>query len=493
MNDHRGVSARPGGASGQAPEATWRVALGDNRVESMTPAQISQAYRAGQLTERTPLWPPGTTRWQALGEFEQFRPAVSAGPPSLSSYDEADDDPTRMWTGPVADAPPAPPAPAPALAAPAPAPARTAPAGPAAAAPPAWGSTAPVAAPGPPFSPPAAPAAPQHSQRPPVSAPPPVVRPSARSRTAPRASHPAAPVPRNAPERGRSKRSGFLLFAGLVGLVGIGSSAILATRGDASSAAVTPAPEPATATGAPAAPSAPDPTQEVAPSNANTGNAKLAGYEESPGEASAFVQEGARSKLMDDAPDGADDPSSDGEADPEGENSAAEEAEATERREADDRAAAAKAARAKKRALARKARLRRRAQKRAARSAESSAVASKPEPKPTSTAAKSAPSRPAPSASSSSAPASQEAAKKALAASAALATSCRPSGGPSGQGKARISYANDGTVKSVEILTARFRETLTGSCVRMVFRRAKIPAFKGSPPTFIKSFTIPAE
>jgi hypothetical protein len=27
----------------------------------------------------------------------------------------------------------------------------------------------------------------------------------------------------------------------------------------------------------------------------------------------------------------------------------------------------------------------------------------------------------------------------------------------------------------------------------MVFRRAKIPPFKGEPPTFIKSFTIPEE
>jgi hypothetical protein len=29
--------------------------------------------------------------------------------------------------------------------------------------------------------------------------------------------------------------------------------------------------------------------------------------------------------------------------------------------------------------------------------------------------------------------------------------------------------------------------------VRMVFRRAKIPPFKGEPPTFIKSFTVPEE
>jgi hypothetical protein len=86
-----------------------------------------------------------------------------------------------------------------------------------------------------------------------------------------------------------------------------------------------------------------------------------------------------------------------------------------------------------------------------------------------------------------------ESAAAALANSANLAASCRPRGGPAGPGKARIIYSNDGEVQSVEILTAKFRDTLTGSCVRMVFRRAKIPAFKGEPPTFIKSFTIPEE
>jgi hypothetical protein len=86
-----------------------------------------------------------------------------------------------------------------------------------------------------------------------------------------------------------------------------------------------------------------------------------------------------------------------------------------------------------------------------------------------------------------------EAAAVALANSANLASSCRPSGGPAGPGKARIIYSNDGEVQSVEILTAKFRDTLTGSCVRMVFRRAKIPPFKGEPPTFIKSFTIPEQ
>ena len=86
-----------------------------------------------------------------------------------------------------------------------------------------------------------------------------------------------------------------------------------------------------------------------------------------------------------------------------------------------------------------------------------------------------------------------DAAATALGNSAKLASSCRPRGGPAGAGKARVIYSNDGEVESVEILTAKFRDTLTGSCVRMVFRRAKIPPFKGEPPTFIKSFTIPEE
>jgi hypothetical protein len=86
-----------------------------------------------------------------------------------------------------------------------------------------------------------------------------------------------------------------------------------------------------------------------------------------------------------------------------------------------------------------------------------------------------------------------EAAAVALGNSAKLASSCRPRGGPSGEGKARVIYSNEGEVQSVEILTAKFRDTLTGSCVKMVFRRAKIAPFKGEPPTFIKSFTIPEE
>jgi hypothetical protein len=86
-----------------------------------------------------------------------------------------------------------------------------------------------------------------------------------------------------------------------------------------------------------------------------------------------------------------------------------------------------------------------------------------------------------------------DAAATALTNASKLAASCRPPGGPAGEGKVRVIYSQDGDVQSVEILTAKFRDTLTGSCVRMVFRRAKIPPFRGEPPTFIKSFKIPEE
>src|SRR5215510_13719289 len=102
MSDRRAVSAghlNTGGSSGVAPEA-WRVAVGGNRVEAMTVDQITHAFHSGQLNVRTPLWPPGSTGWQALGNFPEFQqhPSTYANP-GLSQFVEADDDPTRMWTG----------------------------------------------------------------------------------------------------------------------------------------------------------------------------------------------------------------------------------------------------------------------------------------------------------------------------------------------------------------------------------------------------------
>jgi hypothetical protein len=57
----------------------------------------------------------------------------------------------------------------------------------------------------------------------------------------------------------------------------------------------------------------------------------------------------------------------------------------------------------------------------------------------------------------------------------------------------RVVYAQDGRVQSAEILTNELRGTLTGSCVRSACLRAKIPAFSGPLPTYIKSSSILAE
>jgi hypothetical protein len=56
-----------------------------------------------------------------------------------------------------------------------------------------------------------------------------------------------------------------------------------------------------------------------------------------------------------------------------------------------------------------------------------------------------------------------------------------------------VVYSPDGSALAAEVLSKEFRDTLTGSCVRMVFRRATIPVFSAPTPTFIKSFSIPAE
>jgi hypothetical protein len=86
----------------------------------------------------------------------------------------------------------------------------------------------------------------------------------------------------------------------------------------------------------------------------------------------------------------------------------------------------------------------------------------------------------------------RQAAKTALDDAAAQARNCRPQGGPSGSGKVQVRYEPNGKVGGVSLLTPMFDNTTTGDCVVMVFRRASIPAFTGSPPVVMnKSFEIP--
>jgi GYF domain 2 len=82
------------------------------------------------------------------------------------------------------------------------------------------------------------------------------------------------------------------------------------------------------------------------------------------------------------------------------------------------------------------------------------------------------------------------AANQALTAAAARAARCKPAGGPTGSGQVRVTYGPSGAVKSATVLTPRFKGTSTASCVQMVFRSAKVPAFGGSETSMTRSFTI---
>lgn len=493
MSDRRAVTAGRLGAPSVAGEM-WRVAVGGNRVENMTVQEIAHAYQSGHLNERTPLWPPGTSGWQALGNFQQFQyasgaHAAMASDPyqggqfrqepyrqdqyaqgqysqgqyqQLSQFQESDDDPTRMWTGAgdlEIDMP------APMAVAPAPIPSAPPPARPSA-------RTGPR---------PVSSLAPR-----PMSAPPAHVQRAVSS--APTASPSVPPF--------RAKRSsGWLLVAGLVGLVGLGS-AVLAARGNWTSAAImqrfssSPAPEataqapaaaPAEATPAPAAAepasaAAAAPAEPSAAGEAAPGVNGVAKYEESG--ASAFVAGAEPGKTL-----GAGEAGAEGDTTASGDDAKAESQASIASTSRRSRSAkeSSKSQPAPKRSLSSKT-----STQNAKRATAALTAKSKQEPSESDEASPPAASTPA-------SPSVNEAAAAALANSAKLASSCRPRGGPSGAGKARIIYSQDGEVQSVEILTAKFRDTLTGSCVRMVFRRAKIPPFKGEPPTFIKSFTIPEE
>jgi hypothetical protein len=87
---------------------------------------------------------------------------------------------------------------------------------------------------------------------------------------------------------------------------------------------------------------------------------------------------------------------------------------------------------------------------------------------------------------------SRDAAKAALDAAAGQAKNCRPQGGLTGSGRVQVRYEPSGRVAAVSMLTGKFENTTTGSCVEMLFRRAKVPEFSGAPVVVVnKSFDIP--
>jgi outer membrane biosynthesis protein TonB len=85
----------------------------------------------------------------------------------------------------------------------------------------------------------------------------------------------------------------------------------------------------------------------------------------------------------------------------------------------------------------------------------------------------------------------KRAAIAALQTAASASTACRRLDGPTGTGRATVTFAPSGRVINVSISGGKFNGTSVGSCVAGVFRRAKIPSFNGGSVTVAKSFTIP--
>jgi eukaryotic-like serine/threonine-protein kinase len=82
-------------------------------------------------------------------------------------------------------------------------------------------------------------------------------------------------------------------------------------------------------------------------------------------------------------------------------------------------------------------------------------------------------------------------ANAALASAAATTRSCRGQGdSPTGQGRAAVTFAPDGSVAAVT-LPQRFVGTAVGNCVAARFRQAHAPPFKGEPVTLFYTFDVP--
>ena len=87
-------------------------------------------------------------------------------------------------------------------------------------------------------------------------------------------------------------------------------------------------------------------------------------------------------------------------------------------------------------------------------------------------------------------PLNKGAALSALAAASGRATGCKDPDGPSGPGRAMVTFSPDGPVTSVA-LQPPFAGTGVGNCVATAFRAARVPAFTGSAVTLPGSFRVP--
>ena len=85
----------------------------------------------------------------------------------------------------------------------------------------------------------------------------------------------------------------------------------------------------------------------------------------------------------------------------------------------------------------------------------------------------------------------KQAAIAALGAAAAQAAACKKPDGPTGTGRATVTFATSGRVTSANVSGGGFGGTAVGGCVASIFRRASVPPFSGGTVTVSKSFTIP--
>ena len=81
------------------------------------------------------------------------------------------------------------------------------------------------------------------------------------------------------------------------------------------------------------------------------------------------------------------------------------------------------------------------------------------------------------------------AARSALGSAAGSASGCKKAGGPTGKGRVTVTFAPSGRATQA-IVGPPFAGTSVGSCAAGIFRRARVPAFSGSPMTVGKSFYI---
>ncbi|MCC6215288.1 MAG: zinc-ribbon domain-containing protein [Polyangiaceae bacterium] len=88
------------------------------------------------------------------------------------------------------------------------------------------------------------------------------------------------------------------------------------------------------------------------------------------------------------------------------------------------------------------------------------------------------------------APFNKGAAVAALSSAASAASACKRPGGPTGTGRATVTFAPSGRATNATVSGGAFGGTSVGGCIASVFRRAKVPPFDGDPVTVGKSFTI---